>query len=304
MTVSIALQFLAAFMAVRLISLSGAFTAWIFLAAGFSVQAIRRIVSLSHVLNGRSPGDLPVEMMGLIISILMLLGIWKFGPLFNEIKCSQQSMSENQDELLEINRKLKEEAAERRKTEDTLKESEQRYRAVADYSYDWEYWIDADGSFRYISPFCLDVSGYDREEFYRDPQLLRKIIHPDDREIYDSHFNQSFSCQESAEPIDFRIITRDGQERWIGHVCRPVFDSNGARNGRRSSNRDITDRKLMEQQLHSLNAELESRVSERTAELARLNKELECHIANPKKIREYIETSLVENKAAARRLCS
>ncbi len=275
MTASIAFQFLAAFMAVRLISLSGAFIAWMFLAGGFIIQAVRRIFSLLNVLAGQTQGDLTLEVMGLLISIFMLLGIWKFGPLFNEINRAKEAMREKQDELLEINLKLEEEAAERQKAEEALKEREQMYRAVADYSYGWEYWIDADGSFRYISPFCKDVCGYDREEFYRDPQLLKKLIHPDDRMIYEQHFEQAFACSDSAAPIDFRIITLDGQVRWIGHACRPVFDAHGNPNGRRSSNRDITDRKLMEQQLHSLNAELEVRVTRRTSELAKLNKELE-----------------------------
>jgi PAS domain S-box-containing protein len=275
MATAIAFQFLAAFMAVRLISLSGAFTAWILLACGLIIQAIRRIYSLIHFLNGELQGDMDIEILGLLISIFMFLGIWKFGPLFSRFKETQQAMHEKQDELQETNRKLEIEVAERQLVETGLRESEERYRAVAEYSYDWEHWIDTDGSFRYISPFCKDVTGYDRDEFYRDPQLLRKIIHPADRHVYESHFQQAFSCNDCVEPIDFRIITRDGEQRWIGHVCRPVFDSNGKPNGRRSSNRDITDRKLMEQQLLDLNADLEARVARRTSELARLNKELE-----------------------------
>lgn len=262
MILSIAFQFLAAFMAVRLIPLSGTFIAWIFLASGFIVQALRRIVSLDHVLTGRSQGDMPVEILGLIISILMALGIWKFGPLFSEIKRSRQTMGEKQEELLEINRKLEEEAAERRRAEQALKESEQMYRAVADYSYDWEYWIDANGSFRYISPFCKDVSGYDREEFYRDPPLMQKIIHPEDREIYEKHFNNAFSCNNCVEPVEFRIITLDGQIRWVEHACRPVLDAHGNQDGRRSSNRDITERKSVEEKLRVLNLELKNYASE------------------------------------------
>lgn len=275
MSLSIVLQFTAAFMAIRLISLSGAFVAWILLACGFIIQAVRRVISLNHLLDGRSQGDMTVELLGLVISLCMLCGIWKFGPLFAEIRNSQEAMKQKQDELHEANLTLESESAERQKTEEHLRESEERYRAVAEYSYGWEYWIDADGSFRYISPYCKEVTGYDREEFYADPLLMRKIIHPEDVGVYENHFRQAFSCTNHAEPFDFRIITRNGQVRWINHVCRSVFDSHGNTNGRRTSNRDITDRKQMEQQLHTLNFNLEERVAVRTADLSRLNKELE-----------------------------
>jgi len=275
MALSIAFQFLAAYLAIRLIPLSGAFVAWIFLACGFIIQALRRVISLNHVLGGRSQGDMSVEALGLAISVFMVCGIWKFGPLFSEIRRSRLAMQEKQIELQESNRRLEEEADERQRIEDTLRESEERYRAVAEYSYDWEYWIDADGSFRYISPYCKEVSGYDRDEFYSNPHLLEQIIHPDDRKIYHEHFQQAFSCTNHAGPLDFRIITRDGQVRWINHVCRLVVDMHGNSSGRRSSNRDITERKQIEQQLQSLNASLEERVAHRTEDLLRLNQELE-----------------------------
>ena len=43
---------------------------------------------------------------------------------------------------------------ERKKTEKALLESEERYRTVADFTYDWEYWVDAEGNFLYCSPSC------------------------------------------------------------------------------------------------------------------------------------------------------
>jgi two-component sensor histidine kinase len=53
--------------------------------------------------------------------------------------------------------------------------------------------------------------------------------------------------------MDFRIITRDGQELWIGHVCRPVYGADGRFLGRRGSNRDITHRiQLQAAQQHAL----------------------------------------------------
>ena len=140
---------------------------------------------------------------------------------------------------------------ERRKLEAELKESELRYRTVADYTSDWEYWIMPDNTFRYVSPSSEQVCGYTPDEFYADPQLLKQIIHPDDLQLYAGHIHNQ-STQRVAEPIDFRIRTKGGEIRWISHVCRPVFDSAGGPLGQRASNRDISDRKAAEEQIRNL----------------------------------------------------
>lgn len=151
-----------------------------------------------------------------------------------------------------------------------IEENELRYRTVADFTSDWEYWIAPDGSFRYISPSCEQVCGYSPEEFHADPQLLTKIIHPADQHLYSDHTN----CLH--KPFDCRIRTKGGEYRWISHGCRTIYDVNGQSLGQRASNRDITDRKHAEEENHRLNAELEQRVTERTAQLESANKELEA----------------------------
>ena len=140
---------------------------------------------------------------------------------------------------------------ERKKLEDMLKENELRYRTIADYTYDWEYWIMPDGKFRYVSPSCEQISGYTADEFNADPQLLPHIIHPDDLPLYTGHIHQ-ITAQGIAEPIDFRILTKGGEIRWISHVCRPVYDQAGKHIGQRASNRDISDRKAAEEQIRNL----------------------------------------------------
>ena len=140
---------------------------------------------------------------------------------------------------------------ERKKLEEALKENELRYRTVADYTFDWEYWILPDHTFRYMSPSSAQVCGYAPDEFYADPQLLPNIIHPDDLALYTDHTHH-ISAQGAAEPIDFRIRTKGGQIRWISHVCRPVYDHAGQHIGQRASNRDISDRKAAEEQIRNL----------------------------------------------------
>ncbi|UCG61006.1 MAG: PAS domain S-box protein [Candidatus Zixiibacteriota bacterium] len=127
-----------------------------------------------------------------------------------------------------------------------LAASEQRFRTMADFTYDWEYWLGADGSCVYVSPSIETTTGYRAAEFEKDVGLLQRITHPEDLPALDKHM------ADKDEPgkvtlLDFRITTRDGEERWINHVCQPVYAGDGTFLGRRASNRDITDRKHAEE---------------------------------------------------------
>ncbi len=140
---------------------------------------------------------------------------------------------------------------ESRQLKDALKESELRYRTMADFTADWEYWSMPDGALRYVSPSCEQICGYTPQELYADPQLLRQMVHPDDLALFDEHVHQ-LSDQGVTEPIDYRIRTKSGEERWIAHVCRQVFDPDGKPLGRRASNRDDTSNKQLQEQVRQL----------------------------------------------------
>ena len=137
---------------------------------------------------------------------------------------------------------------EKRRAQDSLHEGAERLRIVADFPYDWEYWRSMDNRFLYVSPSCERITGYAREEFIEDPGLMLRIVHPDDRERVSTHMREDLFFDEACE-LEFRILRRDGEERWIGHVCQPVVDAQSRLMGRRTSNRDITDRKQAEDAL-------------------------------------------------------
>lgn len=132
-----------------------------------------------------------------------------------------------------------------KRMEQMLRESEAKYRIVAENTYDWEYWVNPDGSFQYTSPSCQNITGYPASEFQEDPKLLFHIIHPEDLAQVRAHLEPDFR-ERVSDTLEFRIIHRDGTTRWMAHVSQPIFDAQGRFLGRRGSNRDITGQKHME----------------------------------------------------------
>lgn len=160
---------------------------------------------------------------------------------------------------------------ERSRAEEALRGSEEKFRLLADFTYDWETWTDPAGKYVYVSPSCERVSGHRAGEFYDNPGLLREIVHPDDRAALDDHYKERLQKASVSESFEFRIVTKGGETRWLSHHCQPVFDSGGEWLGRRASNRDITERKLAEAAKERLLARLKAK----TAELQDVNEEIE-----------------------------
>ena len=132
-----------------------------------------------------------------------------------------------------------------RSTYTRLRESETRYRMLADYSTDWDYWRDPEGRYLYVSPVCEAVCGYPPEAFIANHRLMDDLIHPDDLLQWQTHVTEVFGHYDQAstlqpERLILRLFRPDGEIRWIEHLCRPVYDIDGTYQGRRGVNRDIT----------------------------------------------------------------
>ncbi len=130
-----------------------------------------------------------------------------------------------------------------------LRESEEKFRTVADFTYDWEYWIAPDSQLVWMSPSCERVTGYTSDDFLRSPELFRSIVHPEDVALYDQHLRSSLQGGSTPCNMDFRIVHKSGRIVWLNHTCTDIRRPDGTSLGRRASNRDITDRKLAENSL-------------------------------------------------------
>ncbi len=136
----------------------------------------------------------------------------------------------------------------RRVAQTQLSEAEQRYRTVADFTADWEYWVTPNGTFAYLSPSCGSITGYNRDELLERPELLNEMPIDDDRDQWQR-------CHENAAqsngPLNFeaRIRTKNGNVRWLDVLLSPIASDDGIRLGLRGSARDITSRKQSEAEL-------------------------------------------------------
>jgi diguanylate cyclase (GGDEF)-like protein/PAS domain S-box-containing protein len=138
-------------------------------------------------------------------------------------------------------------ALERRTAEEALRASEERYRTIVDYTYDWESWIGPDGTFLHAGSSCERITGYGPDFFLRDPVFIHRLIHQEDLPLWKDYMADESRVE--GDSIDFRIFRRDGRMRWISQVSRRVHGPDGAFRGLRVSMRDITDRKFMEKQM-------------------------------------------------------
>lgn len=123
-----------------------------------------------------------------------------------------------------------------------LRQKSEEFRAIVDIAQEFIYLRRVDGQYEYVSPSCLAFTGYSQQAFFDQPNLMDRLIHPDDRPRWHSHVHH-INERGDPESLDLRLITKDGAIRWFTHICAPVYDEHGRQIGVRSTNVDITQRK-------------------------------------------------------------
>jgi PAS domain S-box-containing protein len=137
---------------------------------------------------------------------------------------------------------------ERVRSEHKLKESEERFRLLAENAKDiiYRFRLKPTPGFEYVSPSATEITGYTPEEHYADPELGLKLVHPDDRPILEAFLRSP----ESADRfLTLRWISKDGREIWTEQQISQFYDAQGELVAIEGIGRDITERKEMEDAL-------------------------------------------------------
>lgn len=133
----------------------------------------------------------------------------------------------------------------RKQAEDTLRESERRYRELVEDISDVVIAVNVDGIVTYISPASRVLSGYSPDEIVGQP--FARFIHPDDLPGLLSAFQETLSGRKPA-PFEHRVITKSGDTIWARTLTKPFF-RDGQPAGVRGVMSDISARKRAEAEL-------------------------------------------------------
>ncbi len=143
------------------------------------------------------------------------------------------------DEVTAVARSFNDMAAAIEQRLSLLAESEQRFRAIADYTYAWESWFGPDGHLRWVNPAVERMTGYAVRDCMNMVDFPMPLVHPADREMLRRHQELALAgC--TGQDLEFRVQTRDGRTLWIAMAWQPIYADNGDSLGYRASLRDIT----------------------------------------------------------------
>ncbi len=163
--------------------------------------------------------------------------------------------------------------SERRRAEDAVRRSEERFRQLVESTQDWVWEVDREGAYTYCSPQCEDVLGYRPDELLgRTPFDLMPAREARRMRVL---FGKLVADRKPIVAVENVNLHRDGLIRVLETSGVPVFDAEGRLVGYRGIDRDVTERHRAEEAIRRLNAELEERVRARTAELELAYRELE-----------------------------
>lgn len=172
-----------------------------------------------------------------------------------------------------------------KESEESLRKSEETFRSYIENAPDGIFLADAEGNYLMVNEAACAITGYSKTELVG--KNIRDLIPPGDQQIAFAHFRQV--KEEGQATGETRYVTKSGEVRyWLVKAVR-IDDQRLL-----GFTSDITDRKMMESEIRSLNTVLEQKVEERTHALADTNVALEEEITRRREMEDQIRAALNE----------
>jgi len=135
-----------------------------------------------------------------------------------------------------------------KRTELISQMADQCFRAIADYTYDWEVWVSPTGRILWTNPAVTRLTGYNVKETMSIQDYPGAVIYEQDRSRMIKAFQSALEGS-TGNDVEFRIVRKDGKIVWAAMSWQPIYDNKGISLGHRESIRDITARKKAEEEL-------------------------------------------------------
>ncbi|HJQ64280.1 MAG TPA: EAL domain-containing protein [Burkholderiales bacterium] len=227
--------------------------------------------------------NLTIGIVALILSIVSMVGLsyWLTRNLVRLTRASAQVAGgdldvhlpvESRDEVGRLTQAFNTMAAALQERIRALAESEAKFTAIADYSYDCELWINPEGKLIWVNPRVFDMFGYTPEECLATENFPAPFVSASDVTRTVRQVQRALSGN-SGQDYEFRARRKDGSEFWAAADWRPIYDARGGYLGIRISIRDIAQRKQAEQRLEATVAELREAQSVQQQYLTRAQEE-------------------------------
>ncbi|MEW6662849.1 MAG: PAS domain S-box protein [Bacillota bacterium] len=109
---------------------------------------------------------------------------------------------------------------EERQWEEALRESEERFRLLAENARDVIFRLALQPRLKmdFICPSVMQITGYPPEEFYQNPNFWFRIVHPDDLSMV-----EDLTAVDFTKPVELRVIRRDGETIWVEQRLAPEY---------------------------------------------------------------------------------
>jgi PAS domain S-box-containing protein len=159
---------------------------------------------------------------------------------------------------------------ERKQAEEALRESEEKFRLLAETS-PAAILIYQNDRYVYVNPAAESITGYRSAELL--PQAPGEVVHPNFRQHVREMAARRARGEGTPTHYELKILTKDGRERWMDSETVSIMYGN--RPAGLVIAFDVTERKRAEEALREWTATLESRVAERTAELEQRARQLQ-----------------------------
>ncbi len=137
---------------------------------------------------------------------------------------------------------------ERKKAEEALLRSEERYRNILDNMQEAYYEVDLEGNFTYFNACAVKRLGYSDEEM-QGMNFRRFVDEENARSMFET-YHKVFQTGEPVGGFDWEAVSKDGERIWVAASVSLMHDEQGAPAGFRGIVRDITERKKAEEALH------------------------------------------------------